>query len=307
MKKRISALFLALVMCLSLSIPVFASDSLISEEDFRNAIENGTATIISESRDISTFTDAEINADPGLAELFASINQATPYTFHQYRGQGKLYRTTVILSTGDTAVYNLYPYCTLVVDDVPTAGSGSIVTSLKIVESITVNGEIESGWDNYIHLKNISVSMGCGKNTAFSQNIRVGGTTHESLLDTGSLLALLGTAISATEYTTVAAIISGFSAINYPSSSYTSSTAITNANVRAIGATWKSNLRLQNSDHELWAESSLSTKNSSLAANVSTYAATEWEYDIFYGVGSIIPQFSNVTLSASGSYLTNIK
>ena len=119
--------------------------------------------------------------------------------------------------------------------------------------------------------------------------------------------ALLGTAISATEFTTVAAIISAFSAINYPSSPYTTSTAITDANTRAIGATWKSSLRLQNSDHELWAESSLSTQKSSLATNVSTYAATEWAYDVFYGAGSIVPQFSNVTLSASGSYLSNMK
>lgn len=308
MKKKICALFLALAMCLSLSVPAFASESSISEEDFLNAIENGTATIISESRDISTFTDAEINADPGLSELFAKINRPTTYDFNEYRGTGTLYRTTVTLSSGDTAVYNLYPYCTLNVGDVPTAGDASIVTALKIVETITVNGKVETGWDNYIHLKNISVSMGCGKNTVFSQNIRVGGTGRESIVEIIDAPALLGTAISATEFTTVAAIISAFSAINYPSSPYyTTSTAVTDANTRAIGATWKSSLRLQNSDHELWAESSLSTQKSSLATNVSTYAATEWAYDVFYGVGSIVPQFSNVTLSVSGSYLSNMK
>ena len=311
MIKRIISFVLCVAVGLSLCIPAGAAETetkrKVTEQDFLEAIANGTAKITSEGRAVSSYTIEEINADPGLAELFAQVNQTSTRSLHSYNAPGATYSTTVTLGSGDTATYRLYPYCSLVVDDVGTASGGDISTTLMIAESITVNGQPEYNWDNYIHLKNVSVSMGCGKNSSFSSNIRVGGNAKESSVDTSDVLALIGTAVSLTEYVTVAAIISAFSLIDFPSNTPTDYQSITSNSVRAIGASWGSNIRIQNSDHRLWAESRISTKDSNLAANVTANAVAEWNYDVYYGVGSIVPQYANQELPVSGTYLVNVK
>lgn len=310
MLKKLLSLFLSFVFCLTFCVPAFAtnpdSKPSITEEEFLEAIENGTATITSEVRDASTYTATEINSDPGLAELFSNISNGKTRTINETTKLGSMYTTTVTLDTGDIVIYRLMPYCTLLVSDVGTASSSDITSTLIIAESITVNGVL-TDWDNYIHLKNISISMGCGHNTSFTEYITIGGTGRTGIVDTSTILALLGTAVSLTEFAIPAAILSAFSSISFPSDEYVSSTAITSANVRAIGAQWKSNLRLQNTEHTLWAQSSLSTVDSSLEANVTTYAVAKWKFDIYYGLGTLSPAYSNVSLIPETQYLVNVK
>lgn len=306
--KKIVAIALTLIMCLTMSVPALASENeaapTITEEEVLAAIENGTATITTEVRDVSSYTAEEISADAGLQELFANMPNPNARTAHQFRAVGQVY-TTTIATDGATVVYRLSPRADLLVADVATASSADISSKLFVSESVTVNGVVKDTWKNHIKLKNISCTMGCGANTIFTSQIEAKGLIDgESQADgNDALYALMGIAASAAGYTTLAMIIEGFSAISY-SGSYVDETSITSTNARAVGLRWKSAAVIDEEEDYLLAESSLSTKNSAETANVVTYAVGEWKFDVYYGVNK---EYSSISLKPNGTYLVNVK
>lgn len=89
---------------------------------------------------------------------------------------------------------------------------------MKIAATITVNGVNNTTWDNYIRYKNICVNIGCGTNTAFTQSIRVTGSS--SATSTSDMKAIIGWLANSAGYSTVAQIVAAFPSISYPNSTY---------------------------------------------------------------------------------------
>lgn len=309
MKKKIMSLILALAVAATLCVPSLAADvssgDSVSEEAVISAIEDGSALVTTEVRDASTYSREEINSDIGLQKLFSRFSNPLLRSAHQFRAVGNVYTTTVLLATGDTAVYRLYPYADLFVTDVGTASSADISTRLYVSESITVNGVLNDTWDNYIRLKNISCSMGCGTNTVFTTNVQADGNIVG--LPISNILAMIGLLVDATGYTTTAQIVNALSLIPYDSQSYVSSRTINSANTRAVGLKWKSSITFKDNNDYLLGESSISTKDSSKTANAIASAVGQWNFDVYYGAASFSLAYSGVTLKPTGTYLVNVK
>lgn len=49
------------------------------------------------------------------------------------------------------------------------------------------------------------------------------------------------------------------------------------------------------------------TIDSSKEINKSTKAAAEWEYDVYYFLGSLSPKYSDETICCDVDYLVNVK
>ena len=95
MKKTLS-LCLALLLIFSMTCSAFASEPHeITQEELMEAIENGTATVVTEARDIDSFTDEEIAKDPNLQRLFSEL-AAMPLSVNEYRENGQVYTATVL-------------------------------------------------------------------------------------------------------------------------------------------------------------------------------------------------------------------
>jgi hypothetical protein len=312
MKKKVISLVMALVMCMTLSIQVLAVNSdptnSISEEDVISAIEDGSAVVTTEVRDASTYSSKEVYEDAGLQELFSKVGNSARNILrsnlaHSYRAVGNVYTTTVQMTSGDIVVYRLYPYADLDVIDVGNAGSSGITTELHVSESVTVNGTVNE-WENYIRLKNISGSFGCGANTVFFDQVE--GVGNIASFPTSSILSLISQLADAAGYTTTSQILSAFSLISFNNQNYVSNQSIA-PNTRAVGLKWGSSIVVKDSNEYLKARSTILTKDSSGTANLVTYAAGQWVFDIYYGAGSLYAQYSGVTLRPNGTYKSNVR
>ena len=305
LKKRISAFLLAGAMMLMLAMEASAFDyaDTITEKEVLDQINNGSAVVENEVRDVYSYTQEEIESDGGLTNLFAQLDGMSTRSVNTGSKQGSIYTTTVITSSGDKVVYRSVPTVTISVTDVGTAGSSDINSRLKIASSITVNGVANTSWDNYIRYKNICVNMGCGSNTAFTRSIRVSG--NSSAGSGSDMKAIIGWIANTAGYSTVAQIVSAFPSISYPNSTYVQSKAVSESNVRAVGLKCKPTI-MNNGDY-LYAESSLSTVKSSLTANASANSVAKWSFDIYYGIGATRPEKSGQTIQVSRSYIVNVK
>jgi len=217
---------------------------------------------------------------------------------------GNVYTTTVQLTSGDIVVYRLYPYADLNVVDVGISGSSDISTKMFVSESVTVNGTVNE-WLNYIRLKDISCSIGCGANTVLTSDVNVRGNTQA--LSASSILSLIGMLVNNAGYTTTSQILSAFSSTPFNDQNYVTTKSITTANTRAVGIKWSSSIVFNDSNDYLAGESLMASGNTSRTANLVTYAAGEWVFDVYYGAGSLYPEYSDVALRPSGTYKVNAR
>lgn len=303
--KQIGAALLSIIMTFSLSVPAFAAKSdAITEEDVLAAISNGTATVTTEARPLSSFTDEEIDSDAGLQEIFnalASIPSAN--SSHSSVITGKVYQSTVQVG-GDTIKFRLYPTAELNGADVGTSGGAPISTDLHIYESVMVNGVVNHDWENLIFLKDIKGAMGCGINTLFSGYTEFLEDVHVSSISFSNILAIIATPVSSFDYGTSSAIISALSLISY-SGSYRTGSTIGN-NVRHIGYSWSSKVKLRASSDCLGFETTMVTHDSTKPRSQSAVAAARWEFDVYFGEASGSPEYSGETITPSFGYLVNV-
>lgn len=301
---RILCLFTVCTLFCSSSAIAVERESDITEEELWAAVDAGLATVTTEIRDISSFTPEEIASDPGLEALLEQLNKPIPNSRNTASVGSTAYTTTIEYS-GDIAVYRSAPRVDFTVVDVGTSGSSDITSQFTIEETVSVNGKLNTTWQNAIRYKNIRAGMGCGNNTAFTDMVSVGGKFNEG----GSVnaKALFNLIASKTPYTEIKTIVSILTSINYPSSgSYSASEKIGGSNpTRAVGAKFKN--ELFDSDDFYIIHSSLSTEDSSLSKNLETGAATTWTFDVYYGNGSIVPQVTDRTLKTDVNYLVNVK
>lgn len=310
MKRRIKKLLsvvCVLTLTLSMVSPAFAYASHeITEDELLAAIADGTATVTMESRTLNSYTDEEIEASPNLQMLFSNIG-CIPYSEETFRDNGEVYTATV-QSGSDEIEFLLYPYALLSLVDVGTAGSATISTTLKMLSSVSVNGEYED-WDNYIRIGNIEAAMGCGDNTVFVGPTSAAGKAPEGLSISGltsALSALLGLATAETALTTISGILGAIGSISYTNNNYVNSADIDSSTARAVGAKWHSKLMVWDADHEVKLYSFLATKKSALTANKQTYGVAQWTFDVYFGTATG-PKYTDVTLEPTGTYLVNVK
>ena len=303
--KKIATSLLSVIMVFTLAVPAFAMDKPeITEDEVLTAISNGTAEVVMEAIPISSYTEEDINADEGLKELFDNIASLPSTTSsHSSTISGTVYQSTVQYN-GDTVKFRLYPTAELNGGDVPTAGGTPMSTDLHVFENVTINGVVNSDWENLIYLSNIKGAMGCGKNTLFSgytQFLEDVYISDVSLLD---ILAIIAAPVSLADYGTSGAIISALSVIEY-SGSYRTGSSIGN-NVREIGYKWNSKVKLRDSADCIGFQSTVITHDSTQARSVSTTAAARWEFDVYFGEATGTPKYSGVTITPNFAYLVNV-
>lgn len=123
------------------------------EERVLKEVLNGRAEVSNEARMLDTYTKEEIEQHLVLQQIFDEINEASITTTSHNNINvvyGELYTMKVITSNGDEVVYRSLPRVGLMVSDVGTAGSTDINCKFEIIEYVTVNGDIETGWQNAI-------------------------------------------------------------------------------------------------------------------------------------------------------------
>lgn len=303
MKKLIS-LMLAVVMAFSITCTAFASEppELTEEELFRQ-IANNTATVTHEVRPLASYTQEEIEQNPDLQEIFDKINQAEPYSIRSDYAYGELYTTTIVTDMGQKVVYRSHPRVTFRVVDVGTGSSADIYSTLDIIETVSVDGNFNSGWDNAIRYKNVKGTMGCGPNTAFTDDVTLSGNSAGTI--SANIKGIIDFIISVKGYDTASNIMAALDTFTY-TGGRTSTRDITSTYVRCVGAKMD-NEELFSEEHNLTIQSSMSTIDSTEEANQSATAVAKWTFDVYFFVGSLRPQYSNETISLNVNYLVNVK
>ena len=159
--RRIISILLAATIVLSIRFPVFASDTPeLTEENLWAQVADNTATVTHEVRSLDSFSQAEIEQCPGLQELFSEINNDKSRSINDNFTYGNVHITTVVTDANQTVIYRSYPVVTFNVVDVGTGSSADIYSTFEVRESVTVDGEVNTGWHNAIRYKNIAATMG---------------------------------------------------------------------------------------------------------------------------------------------------
>lgn len=302
--KKLVSLMLAVVMAFSITCTAFASEppELTEEELFRQ-IANNTATVTHEVRPLNSYTQEEIEQNPDLQQIFDKINQAEPYTTNTNSAYGEIYTTTIVTDMGQKVVYRSFPKVTFHVVDVGTAGSSDIFSTFNVIESVNVDGDLNTGWDNAIRYKNVKGTMGCGINTAFTNDVTLTGNSAGAL--SPNIKGIIDFIISVKGYDTASNIMAALGTFTY-TGGRASSRDVTSDWVRCVGAKMD-NEELFSDAHNLAIQSSMSTVDSTEKVNQSATAATKWTFDVYFFVGSLTPQYSNETISLNVNYLVNVK
>lgn len=286
------------------STNVFANtNSKLTENEVMEQIKNNTATVSYSARPLNSFTQDEINQRPELKYIFDKLNEHELYTINKEDVSGKLYTTTIITEGGQKVIYASYPKITFSVVDVGTAGSSDIYSTFEVIETVNVDGNLDSGWSNAIRYRNITGAMGCGYNTAFTDDVSLSGNT--SGLWGTNIKGIIELVIDKIGFSTVNEILGVLENITYSGGSE-SNRNINDKNVRAVGAEIDDK-ELFSNEHDLTIQSSISTIDSSKEINKSTKAAAEWEYDVYYFLGSLSPKYSDETICCDVDYLVNVK
>lgn len=277
-KKLISFMLIA-IMIFSISCISFASEPpKLTEEEVWEQIANNTATVTHEVRSLDSYTQEEIEQSPDLQQIFNEINEDSSRSINYQTAYGKIYTTTVETTTGQTVIYRSYPKVTFKVVDVGTASSADIFSSFDVIESVNVDGDLNAGWNNAIRYKNVTGMMGCGVNTAFTDDVTLSGNSSGVLA--GNIKGFIDFVVNTAGYTTVSQILSAFNAISY-TGGRVSSRDITSSYVRVVGSKMD-NEELYSNDHNLTIQSSISTVDSSKTANQSAKAVAEWTFDVYF-------------------------
>lgn len=303
-KRRTLPFFLVLLFVLSMSTTVFAnSGTALTEEEVMEQIANNTATVSYEVRPLQSFSQEEIDESPGLQKIFAEVNAPTPYSTNINHADGNVYTVSITTDSGQNVTYTSMPRVTFCVIDVGTAGSSDIYSTFEVIESVEVDGNLNTGWHNAVRYRNVVGTMGCGVNTAFTSDVSLRGNSAGSLGI--NIMGIIGMLINQAGLSTVSQILSALGNITY-SGAMVSNRDITSEFVRAVGAKLD-DAELYSDAHNLTVDSSISTIDSGLAANQSTCAAAEWEFDVYYFVGSVSPAHRDVSVSCSENYRVNVK
>ena len=305
--KRIISFLLAVITAFAIPCVAFAEESSnLTEEELWEQVANNTATVTHEVRSVDSFTQEEIAQNSDLQQIFGEINNSVSRTTHDPYLYGQIYTTTIETNSGQTVVYRSTPKVTFVVVDVGDASSASIYSIFEVVETVSVDGELNYGWNNTIRYKNVTGSMGCGINTQFTNIVTLDGNSSGTL--TGNIKGLIGFFASVADCTTVSQILSAFDAISYTGSRVSSQTiSSTNAegDVIAVGAKMDNEVLFSNS-HYLRIQSNISTTDSTKTANQSAKAAAKWTFDVYFA-GYLTPAYSNQSVSVYVDYLVNVK
>lgn len=168
---------------------------------------------------------------------------------------------------------------------------------------MNVNGDLNSGWLNAIRYKNVKGEMGCGVNTAFTDDVTLSG--NSSGIFSANIKGIISFVDSITDCTTVSKILAVLDTITY-SGGRVSSRDITSQYVRAVGAKMD-NEELYSNEHNLTVQSSMSTINSAKPANQPAKAVAKWTFDVYFFVGSLSPEHSDETISIDVDYVVNAK
>lgn len=261
------------------------------EKKVLNEVLNGRAEVSNEARMLDSYTKEEIEQYLDLQQIFDEINEASiSITSHNNINvvYGELYTMTVITSYGDEVIYRSLPRVVLMVSDVGTAGSTDINCKFEIIECITVNGDIETGWQNAIRYGNISNEITCGDNTAFTSSMKI---TGETAFKKKIMEAILGN--------------DKFSNTTYSSDSEYNS----NRNV-TYESTYRTDIdkeELSEDDHYLKIGSSISTVDSRDIENQYTVASSLWTFEVCFYMNSINPECNNVKILCDTNYMVNMK
>ena len=303
MKKMISFM-LAMIMALTIPCTAFAAEKTqLTEEELWEQVANNTATVTHDVRPLSSFTQEEIEETPELQQIFNEINKDVSRSINNKTTYGEIYTTTVVTDSGQTVIYRSYPKVTFSVVDVGTASSADIYSTFKVIESVNVDGDLNSGWNNAIRYKNVVGTMGCGVNTAFTDDVTLSGNSSGVL--SGNVKGFINFVADLTGYTTVSQILSAFDTVSY-SGSRVSSRDITSQHVRVVSSKMDNEVLFSN-DHNLTVQSSMSTVDSGKTANQSAKAVAEWTFDVYYFLGSLSPAHSDESLSINVDYKVNVK
>jgi hypothetical protein len=255
-----------------------------------NEVLNGRAKVSYEARALDSYTKEEVEQHLDLQQIFDEINEANiTTTSHNNINvvNGELYTITVITSNDDEVIYRSLPRVKLMVSDVGTAGSTDINCKFEIIEYVSVNGDIEAGWQNGIKYKNISSEIACGDNTAFTSSMKISG---ETALKRNIMEAILGK--------------DKFSnAMCSSDSEYNKNRNVTYENK------YKTDLdeELYDDDHYLKIESSISTVDSRDTENQVTVASSQWTFEVCFYMNSISPECNSVKILCDTNYKVNMK
>lgn len=295
-------ILICMLLCLTVSTQiVFAKDlnqsHKITEEEVLQEIENGSAKVTNEVRDISSFTSSEIMEDQGLRELLDEISKPVPYATHTENMTGSIYSTTVETSSGDIIKYYSTPIIYIKVADLDRGGSGNFTSTFRPEVRTTVNGQSED-WGGYIVYKDMKVELGCGENTVFTDIVKVDGQSEKE----GIVKALFGFATSLYGLGTVSDIFSLFDEITYSGNSV-SSMHLVKDDIRAVGA--KVNAVVADAGQYAVVGCDVSTEEN-LGTVINTNSAARWTFDVYFGKGALRPQETK-TLKVDVNYEVNTK
>ena len=284
------------------AIPISANEPEITEEELIRQIENNTATVTHEVRSFDSFTEEEISKRPDLQQLIVKLNTQDARTINYNYVIGDVYTNLVVTNDGVKVTYTSCPKVSFSVTDVGTAGSADIYSTFTIVESVTVGDTYNAGWNNAIEYKNMSASMGCGVNTAFTDNIALSGNAAGTV--SANIKGIISWIADEAGFATVSQILNAFDMITY-SGGYRSNRDISTPFVRVVSAKMD-DLKLYSDSHNLCIQSSISTIDSGEEEDQSTKAVVEWSYDVYFFVGSVSPVYRNETISFNLDYLVNV-
>lgn len=304
LKRFLSTIFAVCIIASMITIS-FANDSItITEAELMEQIADNKAIVTFEARPLSSFTQEEISQNPDLQKIFTELNKPTPNSINSDNVVAPtVYTTKVFTETGHDVVYRSLPKVTFSVIDVGTAGSSDIYSTFSVIESVLVDGELNSSWGNAIMYRNITGAMGCGVNTAFTNDVLLSGNAAGTYgTDIKGIIELLS---DLTGFNTVSTILGAIDNITY-SGGLQSNRDITSDYVRVVGVELD-DIELSKDNHNLTIQSSLSTIDSDQTANQFANAAAQWKYDVYYFRGILRPEYTDEILQCDVTYRVNVK
>jgi hypothetical protein len=253
-----------------------------TEKDISNEIIDNKATINNEARTLDSYSKEEIEQYPELQNIFNDVNNFdTSSTSHNNIevAYGDVYTSTVITSYADVIVYRSLPRLVFTVSDIGTAGSTNIDCELDVIEYVSVNGDVDTGWQNAIRYKNISGEISCGDNTAFTSSMKLSG---ETAFDPKNIMQVI---FGADEF--------------YNTTRSRDSKRVYRADMEKE--------ELYDENHYLNIMSSIATVDSRETENLLTKATSQWTFDVYFYVGSLAPEYDDVAITCDTEYLVNMK
>lgn len=280
-KKEFLILLAVVIICIIVGVLVSNSDKG-TEKDIWNEIIENKATVKNEARTLDSYSKEEIEQYPELQNIFNEVNNFdTSSTSHNNIevAYGDVYTSTVITSYAGVIIYRSLPRLVFTVSDIGTAGSTNIDCEFDVIEYVSVNGDVDTGWQNAIRYKNISGEISCGDNTAFTSSMKLSG---ETAFDTRNIMQVI---FGADEF--------------YNTTRSRDSKRVYRADMEKE--------ELYDDNHYLNIMSSISTVDSRETENLLTKATSQWTFDVYFYVGSLTPEYDDVAITCDTEYLVNVK